>query len=135
IYMLWDQCRAFAKLVDSFVNYTTDSLKIINTELSAMREVVMQNRIAWDSILAETNGVCGMFGDECCVYIPDGTVPLARNIEHIQKAVAQYKLDTTSVVGTYFDQSFSTLTTGIGGWIVKILIVIIVIVLLIGILW
>ncbi|KAJ7324582.1 hypothetical protein JRQ81_017602 [Phrynocephalus forsythii] len=89
IYMLWDQCRAFAKLVDSFVNFTTDSFQIINTELSAMREVVKQNRVVLDPILANTNGMCGMFGRECCVYIPDGRVPLARNIEHIQKAVAQ----------------------------------------------
>ncbi len=34
-----------------------------------------QNRIALDYLLAEKLGVCVMFGDQCCTFIPNNTAP------------------------------------------------------------
>uniref|UniRef100_A0A3P9C3H2 TOG domain-containing protein n=1 Tax=Maylandia zebra TaxID=106582 RepID=A0A3P9C3H2_9CICH len=37
--------------------------------------VGVQNRMALDMLLAEKGGVCSMFGDQCCTYIPNNTAP------------------------------------------------------------
>lgn len=34
-----------------------------------------QNRLALDLVLAERGGVCSMFGQDCCVFIPNNTAP------------------------------------------------------------
>ena len=37
--------------------------------------MTMQNRNALDWLLAEKGGVCQMFGEQCCTYIPLATAP------------------------------------------------------------
>lgn len=37
--------------------------------------MAVQNRMALDMILAEKGGVCAMFGDMCCTFIPNNTAP------------------------------------------------------------
>lgn len=37
--------------------------------------ITWSNRMALDIILAERGGVCIMFGDKCCTYIPNNTAP------------------------------------------------------------
>ncbi|KAF7640592.1 hypothetical protein LDENG_00031580, partial [Lucifuga dentata] len=34
-----------------------------------------KNRMALGMLLAEKGGVCAMFGDSCCTYIPNNTAP------------------------------------------------------------
>ncbi|KAF3701832.1 hypothetical protein EXN66_Car017520 [Channa argus] len=34
-----------------------------------------QNRMDLDMLLAEKEGVCVMFGDSCCPFIPNNTAP------------------------------------------------------------
>lgn len=35
--------------------------------------MAFQNRIAVDMLLAEKGGVCAMFGEQCCTFIPNNT--------------------------------------------------------------
>lgn len=35
----------------------------------------VQNRMALDMLLAEKGGVCAMFADQCCTFIPNNTAP------------------------------------------------------------
>ncbi|TWW62432.1 hypothetical protein D4764_04G0010790 [Takifugu flavidus] len=35
--------------------------------------MAFQNRIAVDMLLAEKGGVCAVFGDQCCTFIPNNT--------------------------------------------------------------
>ncbi len=37
--------------------------------------MAVQNRLALDMLLAEKGGVCHMFGDLCCTFIPNNTAP------------------------------------------------------------
>ncbi|CAI5684143.1 unnamed protein product [Oreochromis niloticus] len=42
-----------------------------NQEIDALRIAVMQHRVALDMILAEKGGICVLFNNTCCTYIPD----------------------------------------------------------------
>ncbi|KAK0156622.1 Endogenous retrovirus group PABLB member 1 Env polyprotein [Merluccius polli] len=37
--------------------------------------MAFQNRLALDMLLAEKGGVCAMFRDQCCTFIPNNTAP------------------------------------------------------------
>ena len=56
-----------------FINYTHDALKGLAEQLSATSQMARQNRKALDRLLAENGGVCEMFGDICCTFIPNFT--------------------------------------------------------------
>uniref|UniRef100_A0A3B3I7X7 Uncharacterized protein n=1 Tax=Oryzias latipes TaxID=8090 RepID=A0A3B3I7X7_ORYLA len=42
-------------------------------EMSAIRTMVLQNRLVLDLLTASSGGVCRMVGDTCCTFIPDST--------------------------------------------------------------
>ncbi|CAI5668323.1 unnamed protein product [Oreochromis niloticus] len=42
-----------------------------NEEIDALRISTMQHRVALDMILAEKGGLCVLFNNTCCTYIPD----------------------------------------------------------------
>lgn len=42
-----------------------------NPETMAMKEMLLQNRVALDIVLAKEGGVCAIIGQQCCTYIPD----------------------------------------------------------------
>ncbi|KAF7643740.1 hypothetical protein LDENG_00234410 [Lucifuga dentata] len=58
-----------------FINYTRDGFKGVSEQLDATSRMTWQNRMALDMLLAEKGGVCAMFGDSCCTYIPNNTAP------------------------------------------------------------
>ncbi|KAK0132027.1 Syncytin-A [Merluccius polli] len=47
----------------------------ISTQLAATSLMAFQNRVALDMLLAEKGGVCAMFGEQCCTFIPNNTAP------------------------------------------------------------
>nr|XP_033945988.1 uncharacterized protein LOC117451701 [Pseudochaenichthys georgianus] len=54
-------------------NLTHDGLKAVSEQLKATSLMAYQNRMALDMLLAEKGGVCFMFGDQCCTFIPNNT--------------------------------------------------------------
>ncbi len=56
-----------------FINYTDEALSLLGEQLDATSRMTWQNRIALDYLLAEKGGVCVMFGDQCCTFIPNNT--------------------------------------------------------------
>uniref|UniRef100_A0A3P9DKW4 Uncharacterized protein n=1 Tax=Maylandia zebra TaxID=106582 RepID=A0A3P9DKW4_9CICH len=56
-------------------NLTNTALKALGEQMSATSLMTMQNRMALDMLLAEKGGVCAMFGDVCCTFIPNNTAP------------------------------------------------------------
>lgn len=58
-----------------FVNYTHTALTGISEQLEATLCVARQNRLALDMMLANQGGVCKMFGEQCCTFIPNNTSP------------------------------------------------------------
>ncbi|KAK0135706.1 Endogenous retrovirus group V member 2 Env polyprotein [Merluccius polli] len=61
--------------VQRLANLTRDAVEGISTHLAATSLMAFQNRVALDMLLAEKGGVCAMFGDQCCTFIPNNTAP------------------------------------------------------------
>ncbi|KAK0134111.1 Endogenous retrovirus group V member 2 Env polyprotein [Merluccius polli] len=61
--------------VQRLANLTRDAVEGISTQLAATSLMAFQNRVALDMLLAEKGGVCAMFGDQCCTFIPNNTAP------------------------------------------------------------
>lgn len=60
---------------ERFLNYTETSLRTLWQQLSATSQMAWQNRKIFDWMLAREGGVCSMFGDKCCTFIPNHTEP------------------------------------------------------------
>uniref|UniRef100_A0A3P9IXT7 Uncharacterized protein n=1 Tax=Oryzias latipes TaxID=8090 RepID=A0A3P9IXT7_ORYLA len=59
--------------VQKLGNYTIAGFEAVHEQLKATSLMAFQNRIALDMLLAEKSGVCGIFGDQCCSFIPNNT--------------------------------------------------------------
>uniref|UniRef100_A0A3B3ICC6 Reverse transcriptase/retrotransposon-derived protein RNase H-like domain-containing protein n=1 Tax=Oryzias latipes TaxID=8090 RepID=A0A3B3ICC6_ORYLA len=57
--------------VQKLGNYTVAGFEAVHEQLKATSLMAFQNRIALDMLLAEKSGVCGIFGDQCCTFIPN----------------------------------------------------------------
>lgn len=80
----------------SFANSTTAAIAGIKQELTALRLMTTQNRMALDMILAEKGGVCAMVGDQCCTYVPandEGTGSIATAVQGMNKVSKQLRED------------------------------------------
>ncbi|XP_078518501.1 endogenous retrovirus group 3 member 1 Env polyprotein-like [Lissotriton helveticus] len=82
-------------VVDRLSTDTAGGFLMINTELVAVRSVVLQNRLALDTLLAKEGGVCRMLKSQhCCTYIPDKSVEFkgyVKNITHLEKELKPLK--------------------------------------------
>ncbi|XP_074992084.1 syncytin-A-like [Calonectris borealis] len=55
--------------VEKIENLTTDAVLGLQTEVSSLSKVVLQNRMALDIIMAKEGGVCLVINQSCCSYI------------------------------------------------------------------
>lgn len=58
-----------------FINHTNEALMSLGEQLDATSKMTWQNRLALNWILADKNGVCILFGNQCCTFIPNNTSP------------------------------------------------------------
>jgi len=56
-------------------NLTRDAVAGLAEQMAPTSLMAVQNRMALDMLLAEKGGVCAMFGDMCCTFIPNNTAP------------------------------------------------------------
>ncbi len=56
-------------------NLSRDAVKGLSEQLAPTSLMAVQNRLSLDMLLAEKGGVCHMFGDLCCTFIPNNTAP------------------------------------------------------------
>ncbi|KAK0139505.1 Endogenous retrovirus group V member 1 Env polyprotein [Merluccius polli] len=61
--------------VQKLSNRTRDAVTGLSEQLAATSLMAFQNQLALDMLLAEKGGVCAMFGDQCCTFIPNNTAP------------------------------------------------------------
>lgn len=59
--------------VQKLSNFTRDGFEAVHEQLKATSLMAFQNRVAVDMLLAERGGVCSIFGDQCCTFIPNNT--------------------------------------------------------------
>ncbi|XP_061139066.1 uncharacterized protein LOC133156942 [Syngnathus typhle] len=54
-------------------NWTEAGFKAVHSQLAATSLMAFQNRMALDMLLSREGGVCAMFGEQCCTFIPNNT--------------------------------------------------------------
>uniref|UniRef100_A0A672GHA6 Uncharacterized protein n=1 Tax=Salarias fasciatus TaxID=181472 RepID=A0A672GHA6_SALFA len=80
--------------VQRLANFTRDAVDATHEQLSATSLMAYQNRVALDFLLAEKGGVCSMFQDTCCTFIPNNTAPdgsLTRALQGLRALSAEMK--------------------------------------------
>uniref|UniRef100_A0A3P9D8D4 Uncharacterized protein n=1 Tax=Maylandia zebra TaxID=106582 RepID=A0A3P9D8D4_9CICH len=86
-------------------NLTNTALKALGEQMSATSLMTMQNRMALDMLLAEKGGVCAMFGDVCCTFIPNNTAPNGSFTQAMNKLEAlQIELRANAGHGQWIDK-------------------------------
>lgn len=68
---VWNQLEVTHYRLATFVNATNAAMEGIRVELTALRLMTTQNRMALDILLAKEGGVCAMIGDSCCTFVPN----------------------------------------------------------------
>nr|XP_049610647.1 syncytin-A-like [Syngnathus scovelli] len=54
-------------------NWSEAGFKAVHSQLAATSLMAFQNRMALDMLLSKEGGVCAMFGEQCCTFIPNDT--------------------------------------------------------------
>ncbi|XP_061901599.1 uncharacterized protein LOC133648983 [Entelurus aequoreus] len=91
-------------------NLTRDAVEGLAEQLAPTSLMAIQNRIALDRILAKEEGVCAMFGDQCCTFIPNNTAPdgsVQRALEGLQ-ALSKELTEVSGVSDPFKDWLQST---------------------------
>lgn len=106
-----------------FINYTEDALKAMREPVSATSLMAVQNKQALDGLMAKEGGVCVLFGDRCCTYIPNNTIP--GGIFHLaMEKLGDLRKEVQENAGfTMFSTDwFIRLLGQWGGWLMKMTI-------------
>ncbi|XP_044027684.1 uncharacterized protein LOC122864394 isoform X2 [Siniperca chuatsi] len=91
--------------VQKLGNWTQSGFEAVHGQLSSTSLMAFQNRIALDMLLAEKGGVCAMFREQCCTFIPNNTAAdgsLTKAIEGLKTLNGKMK-DQSGVDGTMWD--------------------------------
>lgn len=91
-------------------NMTRDAVDGLAEQLAPTSLMAIQNRMALDMLLAEKGGVCFMFGDLCCTYIPNNTAPdgsVTRALEGLKTLSVEMKEHSgvDNPVGDWLDKA------------------------------
>lgn len=90
--------------VQRLVNFTRDAVEATHEQMAATSLTAYQNRVALDFLLAEKGGVCSMFQDTCCTFIPNNTAPdgsLTKALEGLRALSVEMK--ESSGINTWFE--------------------------------
>jgi len=71
-------------VIENIKNRTTDAISALQTEVSSLPKVLIQNRMALNLLLASQGGVCTVINTSCCVYI-DQSGRVSTDLEEIWK--------------------------------------------------
>uniref|UniRef100_A0AAY5F054 Murine leukemia virus integrase C-terminal domain-containing protein n=1 Tax=Electrophorus electricus TaxID=8005 RepID=A0AAY5F054_ELEEL len=99
---------AIAWQVLTLANRTETIFTLLNQELHQIRQVVLQNRMALDLLLAEERGVCKKINVSCCFHIPDYYDNITDLITHMKQDIQEPSPADNSW--------FSWFTSALGPW-------------------
>ncbi|XP_060784663.1 uncharacterized protein LOC132891209 [Neoarius graeffei] len=110
---LWREVEITHYRLASFVNETIRAVDGIRTELTALRLMTTQNRMALDILLAEKGGVCAMVGESCCTFVPandnpDGEIGAA--VHQMKQITQQLEHDEHRDAAGWFSRLFGNWT-------------------------
>ncbi|KAJ1167949.1 hypothetical protein NDU88_008334 [Pleurodeles waltl] len=117
------EIHRLSELVEGLASNTAAALGNITEELTDMRAVVIQNRLALDTILAKEGGVGAVIPQECCVYTPDNSGNVRKEIEEIKKEEeGAGKVADGTGIGGMLDR-IAAWFMGWGTWLVEVLVI------------
>ena len=64
----------FQTKLDETMASTTNSLELLQRQITSLAEVVMQNWRALNLLTAENGGTCMFLGEECCFYLNESGI-------------------------------------------------------------
>uniref|UniRef100_A0A8C4T4H7 Uncharacterized protein n=1 Tax=Erpetoichthys calabaricus TaxID=27687 RepID=A0A8C4T4H7_ERPCA len=106
-----------------FLNFTKEAVEGIHEQLDKTSLMTWQNRLALDMLLAEKGGVCAMFGDACCTYIPNNTAPDGSITRALAGLTAlSLELAENSGIDTPLDEWFISTFGSWGQWFKSIFV-------------
>ena len=123
--------RSLALGLESIGNETADTLTAVASEMKAMRQVVLQNRMALDYLVSAQGGTCAVIGHDCCTFLPDESANITNMAAHIKEIISDlgepevgnFADWLTSSVGGFFSTIIQMGITGLGMLIVLLIVV------------
>lgn len=77
--------EALTKFIQQALNDSQQAVNLLNSEVSLMREAVLQKWMALDYIIASQVGTCAIIQTDCCVFIPSESSNVIHTINHMKK--------------------------------------------------
>ena len=90
--------ESLTKFTQEALNDCQAGMALLNTEMSLMRKIVLQNRMALDILRASQGGTCAIIQTECCVVIPDESSNVSSLLKHMKKQVDALSDPTPSLI-------------------------------------
>ncbi|XP_077646896.1 syncytin-A-like [Lonchura striata] len=123
-------------VVEDIENKTIDAIQAQQIEINSLAQVVQQNRMALDLLLASRGGVCTIINTSCCVYV-DQNNRIATDLSEIWKQTKILHEVTKDDTSWGFEELWKVLTSWLPNlnWLKQLFISIILVILLIIIVW
>lgn len=123
-------------VVEEIENKTMDAIQAQQVEISSLVQVVQQNRMALDLLLASQGGVCTIVNTSCCVYV-DQSHRITTDLHEIweqTKILHEVTKDNTS---WGFEEIWEVLTSWLPNlkWLKQLFMIIVSIIILVALIW
>uniref|UniRef100_A0A8C3RML7 Envelope protein syncytin-Car1 n=1 Tax=Chelydra serpentina TaxID=8475 RepID=A0A8C3RML7_CHESE len=77
-------------LLESLTNETATLFENQAGEMSQLRQLALQNRMALDIMLAAQGGTCALINEECCVFVNDTYSDTFQRTKHLREMAKNY---------------------------------------------
>lgn len=98
--------------------------------------MVLQNRLALDTLLLKEHGVCGFLKDRidhCCIHIPNVTIDVEHDIEQLARVEQDAEQEEKDMTTGWLDKIFSE--WNISNWVKSLLETVIISVIVGVLIW
>lgn len=85
IYVTQQEVNSLSKVLEAHLNASAKAMLAEHRELTEVKNIALQNRMALDLLLAAQGGTCRVISVECCTYVSDATqevMDMVHNTEH-----------------------------------------------------
>lgn len=89
VYVTQQEVTSLSKVLEVHLNASARAMLAEHKELSEVKNVAMQNRMALDILLAAQGGVCKVINTECCAYVSDATKDILDLVHSTEKGIQE----------------------------------------------